>query len=245
MNKDNVGVYVSLGLVGAGLGLLVGSVIKELVLRRRVITIEVEEEEYSVDEAENEAEQYAKDELTVVKGTLRHGTTEEKISLLEMYQVPPMAWKMFKGGVVDVDEFAEFMVNGGEKDDPPAKVEQHNYRAIYPGSEKPDLGQLVRDDLLELEEIEAQVEEDSRSQLLEFEYDPEDETLMYLSARGNPVVSSKSAIAKKFKINEEEIDYGTQELKRRSVQEWIGSNFVLKISDDMEDYPDLDIEDAD
>lgn len=254
MNKDNVGVYVSLGLVGAGLGLLVGSVIKELVLRRRAVSIEIEEAEgdYSVDEEEDQKEE---DELAVVKGVLARGNTEEQIRLLELYKVPSMAWKMYKGGVVDSDAFADFIVNGemekeDEEDIPPVKkAEQHNYRAIiYPGSEKPDLVQLVRDDSLELEAIEAQVEENSRWPLLEFEYDPEDETLMYLSARGNPVVSSKSAVAKKFKINEEEIDYGIQELERGVKELILGSNletFVLKISDDMEDHPDLDVEDAD
>lgn len=199
--KEDLGLYVALGITGAGVGLLVGAFIAYKMQDR----LAVEPEVLILDEIEPIMEAVSTPKGKKVMGKPKSKKAAEKEDrelreFIEEWAPTQIQIEMYRKGLVTLDEIADSIAStrGAKLKEP------YSYSAIYVGTEsedeKPDLSELVDD-----EELLASMRDqlvDGRYMFLIGEdigdmpihkrivYDPNDDSFVYLSSRGNPVPMS-------------------------------------------------------
>lgn len=139
--KEDIGLYFALGLVGAGVGLLVGAFIASR--REGPIPVGVLD---SVQDWHKEEVGKKPPEKKLVKKSKKESTPELD-AFIEKYQPTAIQIEMVKNGLFDLESLEKTLI----QEELAKQKEPYNYNGPYLDDDKPDLSDLA--DLPEDEEI--------------------------------------------------------------------------------------------
>lgn len=195
--KEDMGLYFALGLVGAGMGLLIGALLAARLTGSKIIYIP--EEDVVDGEFEDEIVEkiHSAPKIARVKKSGKQSLTEEQAifdSLLAAFivefQPSAIQIEMVKNNLLTMDELKEVLM----KEELANQLKNYNYNTVYRETDdKPDLEDLAQlpdeieiiDDRWQLSS--EQTGEKSKQNLRRVVYDSEDDAFFTLSRRDHPI----------------------------------------------------------
>lgn len=142
-SKDDIGLYVALGMIGAGLGIMVGSVVYSKLLR---LKFEREVEEFYL---EDEPYEHGEDiyEIEEEEHTVKEDSEELDDAMkafVEKYEPTSVQFELVRSGIISMEKAIETIEYDRQLK---AQYTSTSYSGIYkPDSVKPDLEELVDDE---------------------------------------------------------------------------------------------------